>query len=109
MLFFSKIKDELREPISQKLLKDIYLEYQRVMMVRACTHYLRKRRGNGGIDSYAAATANMSVGGSQQAHSMMAKPHGRASLLGSQELRSSVVFVLLSLIPGTPSIAGPLY
>ena len=28
------------------------------------------------------------------------------SLLGSQELRSSVVSVLLSLIPGTPSIAG---
>ena len=32
MLFFSKIKDEP----SQKLLKDIYLEYQRVVMVRAC-------------------------------------------------------------------------
>lgn len=31
------------------------------------------------------------------------------SLLGSQELRSSVVSVLLSLIPGTPSIAGLLY
>ena len=56
-----------------------------------------------------AATANMSVGGGQQTHSMMAKPHGRASLLGSQELRSSVISVLLSLIPETPSIAGSLY
>ena len=31
------------------------------------------------------------------------------AFLGSQELRSSVVSVLLSLIPGTASIAGPLY
>ena len=40
----------------------------------------------------------------------MARPNEASlSLLGSQELRSSVVSVLLSLIPGTPSIAGLLY